>query len=143
MRNTKSEQLGRALVAELVEPSVAERAARRLEILSQDLEFGEIAPTAEAGRTCRDYLAAAASGMRLVPSFPFPHISTGGEGDLSCEWRGSERSLIALISPSGEMAIHRATIKDGRTLSSEVVPGATIEDLRAAVEWFTAESTPA
>src|SRR5947209_7759546 len=86
--------------------TVRERIERRLKYLSDELEPEEMPPSEAAKRSCTRLLADTAARMPVVDRFPFPHISTSGEGDLSCEWARETYVIIALISPRGATAIH-------------------------------------
>jgi hypothetical protein len=121
--------------------TIAERLKRRLARLSQDLEPDEVPPAEAAQHQCLEKLAAAADSTPPGRVFPFPHIGTAGEGDLSCEWRANERIILLLIAPSGDMAMHQMEMAAGQVSVWQTVSQPTPEDVLAAVEWL-AETDP-
>jgi hypothetical protein len=125
-----------------VEHPVGDRVRRRLERLSHDVEEDEVAPTEPAQRACQEYLTAAALGMPPGQDFPFPHISTAGEGDLSCEWRLADKVVLAMISPDGVLALHVLGLSEGLVAAQQTVPNPTPKDLHSALRRFPA-SRPA
>jgi hypothetical protein len=115
---------------------IRERVSQRLARLCADLEEGELCPSDAAQQECLEKLVAAAALTSPVDDFPFPHLDTGGEGDLSCEWQGEQRVVWFLIAPRGDSALHRVEMQDGRVASRETTPIPTADQIRAAIEWF-------
>jgi hypothetical protein len=115
---------------------VRQHISQQLARLSQDLEEGEIGPSDAAQRECLVKLAAAAVAMSPDQELALPHLDTGGEGDLSCEWQSDRKVLWLLIAPGGESALHRVAVNDGRVVSRDTTPTPTGEDLRAAIEVY-------
>src|SRR5439155_26429038 len=94
-------------------------------------------PTIEAKRAATDLLTTAAAQMPQDLPFPFPHVSSAGEGDLFCEWRTGPATVVALISPSGLTGIHRLVAEEGGVRTLSTVSPATPADLVAALVWLT------
>ena len=133
--------LQKAIPASAGIDTVRERAERRLEYLSQDLEPDEMPPPEAAKRACIRMLTAAAATMPVGQPFPFPHISTGGEGDLTCEWARDRCVVVALISPQGVAALHEMKVEAGRVTSHRTTANVQANDVGAALErWLSAES---
>jgi hypothetical protein len=120
--------------------ALAERAKNRLARLAQDVDEEELPPTEDAQRACLDLLTAAASAIAPGRSFPFPHLSTAGEGDVSCEWRGENRVVVAVISPAGVASVYRFEMSNGRALEREILSEPTAEALGRTIEWLLAET---
>src|SRR5688572_11605651 len=93
---------------------VAARIRQRMAHLSADLEEDEIAPSEAAQRACQSHLTELAARLSSGAGLSLPHISTSGQGDLSCEWRDREKVLVALFSPAGAMSLHAMELIDGR-----------------------------
>jgi hypothetical protein len=51
-------------------------------------------------------LAGALGGVDLPDRPVVPHLSTLGMGDLICEWRRGDRSLVLSIAPGGDCTLH-------------------------------------
>jgi hypothetical protein len=119
--------------------ALTERAKRRLAHLTQDLEEEELPPTAGAQLACLDLLAAAATAIAPPHTFPFPHLNTAGEGDLSCEWRGGNRVVVAAISPEGQVSLYRYEMCNGRAMEREALPRPTAEALGRTMAWLRTE----
>jgi hypothetical protein len=97
---------------QLVATNLDEYLRKRLARLTQDIEEDEIAPSDEAKRECLDRLVSAATSFGVSSRFPFPHVGTSGEGDLTCEWQGDQRVVLFSLSPQGKTALHRIVMSD-------------------------------
>jgi len=116
---------------------VLERLHRRFARLSRDVDEDEVPPTRAAQSACEGVLASLS--MRLPAGFPFPHVSTAGQGDLFCEWRGERATVLVFISSSGTVALHRIGTRSGQR---QATPSATPDEVAEAIEWFEASNTP-
>jgi hypothetical protein len=121
--------------------AVRNRVERRLEYLADELEPGEAPPSEAAQQACIRILTAIAERMPVGSPFPLPHISTNGEGDLSCEWPGDGCTVIALITAGGVVALHEMRLKAGRVVEHRTTADPAAADLHVALDkWLLAAS---
>jgi len=122
---------------------LAKRLRDRLARLSGDLEEGEMPPTEAAVQKCEETLVAAADHLPTDRPFPFPHLTTAGVGDLSCEWRKDDRLVLLFISAQGEACLYRVTLAGTQVVTREPIAPASADELLIAIEWLVAPAAAA
>jgi hypothetical protein len=124
------------MALQLIATNLGEYLRKRLARLLQDIEEDEVPPSDEAQHACLDRLASAAARFETGSRFPFPHVGTSGEGDLTCEWQGDRRVVLFSISPQGKTALHRIVMSDTRVTDRETLLEPSPEALVTALKWF-------
>src|SRR5262249_3179035 len=120
------------------EHPVVELLHRRLHSLSEEVEEDETPPTEAARARCVEYFRDAAARFSLGESLPFPAISTTGRGELSCQWRGDDITLVATISPTGNVSLHQMRLEQGRVVERRNIAEATSQEFFEALQSFDA-----
>ena len=120
------------------EHPIVERLHRRLDSLSQEVEEDETPPTEAARARCIEHFRNAAAELAPGEGFLFPAISTTGRGELSCQWRDDDRTLVATISPSGNLSLHQMRFENGRVVEQSNIAEATSKELFDALQSFGA-----
>jgi hypothetical protein len=142
-RNEENTGLSVKLAVTTAQPAadehpVVERLHRRLHSLSQEVEEDETLPTEAARTRCIEYFRNVAAGLSPGESLPFPAISTTGRGELSCQWRGADSTLVATVSPTGNLSLHQMCLEQGRVVEQGKIAEATSQELLEALQSFDA-----
>jgi hypothetical protein len=118
--------------------TLTERLRDRLARLVGDLEEGELPPTEAATGRCTEMLLEAADRMSAGRRLPFPHFSSGGQGDLSCEWRVEDRIVLLFISARGDTCLYQMTLGGAHVATRSTIESPSVEEIVAALEWLKA-----
>jgi hypothetical protein len=108
----------------------------RLRELTAELEEDEEVPTERAQSSLLQWMSEASRSFPSSQAFPAPFVGTRGDGDLSCEWRGKDKVLLALISPEGELHLHRVQVEGGRVVDQSILRSPSATDTVQALLWF-------
>ena len=102
--------------------TIEERLALLLASLAEDVEPDEEAPTEAAQAALRRLLVEGAAQTEDGLPFRFPAISTSGQGELSCQWRCEEKTVLLLVGPEGQSALHWMRLKNRRVVQTHSTP---------------------
>jgi hypothetical protein len=86
---------------------MAEKILLGFDLVEEDIEEGEIAPTKEAKQICLSMMTSALISLPDTAEFPMPHISSLGSGDIECYWRRGKRRLFFSVSAQGGRKLQR------------------------------------
>jgi hypothetical protein len=112
---------------------LAKRLRQSIEELSDDLFDDEIPPCSRAVEECVTRLIATATRFSPMSSFPFPQMTTLGDGGLSCEWPSEKKRVVFSVSSLGEsrLSIHERSAEG--TLSSRHIVAPSAEEIESSI----------
>jgi hypothetical protein len=123
-------------VTDPLDSSFGERLQARLVLVADDLEDGEMPPTAVATRVCQEMLFGMADQLPAGQLLPFPHLSSGGQGDLSCEWRVEKRLVLLFISAQGKSCLYQMDSGGVDVVTRNAIASPSSDELVTALEWL-------
>ena len=111
---------------------------------SSHLTEDDVQPTRQAQRETLACLSSVGKHWPQVyplQRLPLPYVSTGGDGEVSCDWEHGDRSLALVFYPDGGAAMSRGRMERGMMADQLALWKPSTADVVAAIGWVCGAST--